>query len=140
MVQPRLIHPIPTEIQSTAPATVSQDEGYREPIQTIGRSTTFTVPGQWKWFSDRELRMQKSGAQEGSDGYVLLRTVDLAALNKKVNRGDRIIGYGSGRGRVDLDVEVVRLRYEGHYPDQGGPALIKAFFADRQPAHQTRGG
>lgn len=140
MVLPRLLHPIPTEIQSRAPATVSQDQGYREPVQTIGRSATFTILGQWKWFSSRELRMNKSGAEEGEDGYVLLRMIDLAAQSKKIARGDRIVGYGAGRGRVDLDVEVVKLRYEGHYPDQVGPALVKAFFSDRQPSRQTPGG
>lgn len=140
MVLPRLLHPIPTEIQSRAPATVSQDEGYREPVQTIGRSATFVIPGQWKWYSASELRMNKSGAEEGEDGYVLLRAIDLASQGKKIARGDRIIGYGAGRGRVDLDIEIVKLRYEGHYPDQAGPALIKAFFSDRQPSRQTPGG
>lgn len=140
MVLPNLLHPIPTEIQQKNPALVSQDEGYREPVQTIGRGTTYTVQGQWKWFSDRELTMQKSGAGEASDGYVLLRNIDLAVIGKKIGRGDRIVGYGAGVNRVDLDVEIVKLRYEGHYPDQVGPALVKAFFSDRQPARQTRGG
>lgn len=140
MTLPRLLHPLPTEIQSVDPASVSQDEGYREPIQTIGRSTTFTVPGQWKWFSDRELRMHKHGAQESSDGYVLVRNVDLRAQGKTISRGDRIIGYGTGANRVALDVEVTKLRYEGHYPDQFGPALVKAFFSDREPSRQSRGG
>lgn len=136
---PRLLHPFPTQIQTAEPATVSQDEGYREPVQTIGRSETFTIAAQWKWFSDRELALNRSGAEESSDGYVLLRYTDLRALGKEVKRGDRIIGYGTGAAAVKTDLYVVKLRHEGHYPDQGGPALVKAFFADRQPAHQTRG-
>lgn len=139
MPLPNLIHPLPTHVQSVNPGATIQDEGYREPVQTVAYGETYTAPGQWKWISDRELRMQDAGAEEYSTGYVLFRMSDLRALGKTISRGDRIIGYGSGAAKVDLDVYVTKLRYEGHYPDQQGPALVKAFFNDRASERQKRG-
>jgi hypothetical protein len=139
MVQPRLLHPLPTDIQSVNTSATIQDDGYAEPVQTVRYETAFTVPGQWRWLSDRELRMQDNGAAEYSTGYVLLLTRDLRAQSKQVKRGDRIAGYGSGVARVDLDVYVTKLRYEGHYPSQLGPAMLKVFFSDRQPERQKPG-
>jgi hypothetical protein len=139
MAQPRLLHPLPTEIQSVNVTATIQDDGYTEPVQTVQYEEAFIVPGQWRWLSDRELRMQDSGASEYSTGYVVLLTRNLRTLGKSIKRGDRIAGYGSGVARVPLDVYVTKLRYEGHYPDQLGPTFLKAFFSDRQPERQRRG-
>lgn len=139
MVLPRLIHPIPTQIQPVLPSSTIQDDGYNEPVQDVSYGDTYTINGQWKWYSDKELSQLRYGTQELSDGYVLLRVRDLAALGKTLSRGDRIAGYGSGNGRLELDLYVVKVRYEGHYPDQGGPSLVKAFFKDRQSDRQTPG-
>jgi hypothetical protein len=49
------------------------------------------------------------------------------------------VAYGSGVARTELDVYVTKLRYEGHYPDQHGPGLVKAFFNDRAPERQKPG-
>lgn len=140
MANPRLLHPLPTSVQSVNVADTIQDNGYAEPVQNVTYDPVFTVPGQWKWWTDKELRVNDdSGASESSTGYVLFRRADLRALGKDIKRGDRIAGYGAGAARVELDVYVVKLRYEGHYADQGGPALVKAYFADRQPERQQRG-
>lgn len=139
MPLPNLIHPMPTDVQSLDVDATIQDDGYNEPVQTVTYSATFTVPGQWKWMSARELQVQDIGAAEYSTGYVLFRLVDLRAQGKAIKRGDRIAGYGSGTGRIELDVYVTRLVYEGHYPDQLGPALVKAYFNDRQPGRQSPG-
>jgi len=140
MVQPNLIHPLPTDVQSLNRAATLQDDGYAEPVQTVMYDETFTAPGQWKWMSDKELRMQDIGSIEYSTGYVLFRMGDLRTLGKTIGVGDRIIGYGSGAARIQLDVYVTKLRYEGHYGDQFGPSLVKAFFNDRLPERQQRGG
>lgn len=139
MPLPNLLHPLPTDFQSFQPGSTIQDDGYEEPVQTVAYGAIFTVPGQWKWFSSRELRMQKYGAEEGEDGYVLVRPVDLRAIGQEVKRGDRIVAYGSGVARYTLDVYVVRVRPEGHYPELNGPGLLKAFFSDRQPERQNAG-
>jgi hypothetical protein len=139
MVLPNLLHPLPTDVQSVNRNATIQDTGYNEPVQTVEYDATFTLPGQWKWMSDKELRAQDIGAVEYSTGYVLFRASDLRALGKTIKTGDRIIGYGAGAARVALDVYVTKLRYEGHYPDQHGPALVKAFFNDRAPERQKLG-
>lgn len=139
MPLPNLLHPIQTDFQSFEPQATIQDSGYQEPVQTTTYSAPWTVPGQWKWFSSRELAMQKYGAEENEDGYVLVRPVDLRAIGKSIQRGDRIIGYGAGASRINLDVYIVRIRPEGHYPDIQGSGLLKAFFSDRQPERQKPG-
>lgn len=139
MVLPRLIHPLPTEVRSVNRNATIQDDGYNEPVQVVEYDPIFTVPGQWKWLSDKELRTQDIGAVDYSTGYVLFRFVDLRALGKEIKTGDRIVAYGTGAARTPLDVYVTKLRYEGHYPDQHGPALVKAFFNDRAPERQKRG-
>lgn len=140
MVAPNLIHPLPTDVQAVDVGSTIQDDGYNEPVQSVVYAPAYTVPGQWKWLSDEELRMQDIGAVEYSTGYVLMCTRDLRALGQKIKRGDRIVAYGTGAARVELDVYVTKIRFEGHYPDQHGPALVKAFFNDRAPERQKRGG
>lgn len=139
MVLPRLIHPVPTFIQPVLVADTFQDDDYNEPIQAVRYGETYAIPGQWNWFTDRELRAQQYGSEEGSIAYVMVRRYDLHLLGKIVSRGDRVIAYGAGYNKIDLDLYVTKLRYEGHYPDQGGPALMKVFVNDRQPTRQTRG-
>lgn len=130
---PNLIHPLPTYVQSVETGETIQDEGYNEPVQNVAYSETWTIPGSWKWTASDSLRMQETGAQESTSGYVLMRTRDLRAAGKTIKRGDRIIGYGAGAGKIDLDVYVTGLQYMGHYPDQQGPALVRVYFKDRQP-------
>lgn len=129
---PRLLHPIPTDIQSVLPNDTIQDDDYEEPVYEVLYDETYTIPGQWKWYSHTNLNMQRYGAEEEFDGYVLLRLCDLNSIGKQIKRGDRIVGYGSGSNRIGLDVYVVKLVYEGHYPVHGGPSLVKAFFKERR--------
>jgi hypothetical protein len=126
-------------VQSVNRDMTIQDAGYSEPVQLVQYDDVYTVPGQWKWLSDKELRAQDIGAVEYSTGYVLFRMSDLRALGKRIKTGDRIVAYGSGVARTELDVYVTKLRYEGHYPDQHGPGLVKAFFNDRAPERQKPG-
>jgi hypothetical protein len=122
-------------IQQRDNANTVVDSKFREPIQQAARKSNVTLNGQAKWFSDEELRMRKGGAEQESDGYVLFRFVDLAAAGATITQGDRIIKIGL----IDTDVYVTKLQQEGHYPDQGGATLVKAFFQDRTPAKQNRG-
>lgn len=139
MVLPRLIHPVPTFIQSVLVDQTIQDDGYNEPVQSVRYSETYEIPGQWNWYTDREINAVQYGSEERSIGYFMVRRFDLNLIGKMIQRGDRVIGYGVGTNKIDLDVYVTKLRYEGHYPDQGGPSLMKIFINDRQPARQTRG-
>ena len=142
MVLPNLIHPIPVEITPLLRQNTIVDDDYREEVQTVAYGATTTVVGQIKWTADNRLRTTRAGNEDESGGYILFRRVDLdaAGLSDSPKQGDRILAYGSGTGRREVDVYVVRTRPEGHYPDQGGYSLIKAFFRDRSPGRQSRGG
>ncbi len=137
VVLPNLIHPVPISLQVITRSATIYDEDMREPVQQSARGATVIVSGQVKWGLDQSFGSQRVGPAADSDGYVLFRLVDLAAATPPVTlqRDDRFIRLGT----IDVDVYITGLRYEGHYPDQGGPSLVKAFFKDRLPARDTRG-
>ena len=132
MPQPNLLHPVPIIIQQLNKASTIQDDDFREPVQQALHNANKTAPGQVKWISEKDLEVSEAGTMEGADGYVLFRYVDLAARGITLQQNDRIIKMGT----LDTDVYIVKLRPEGHYPDIGGPTLVKAFFKDRQPTKQ----
>jgi hypothetical protein len=136
MALPRLLHPVPIVIEQISKATTFYDEDAREPIQAAARSSQETVQGQVKWEGDLALDVAAGGAQEGAQGYVLFRYTDLAAKGITLAQNDRIVKIG----QQEVDVYVTKLRPVGHYPDQSGASLVKAFFMDRQPSRQRRGG
>lgn len=129
MVLPNLLHPVPCDVEPLNRVATIQDDDYREPVQNSERGPLTTVPGQIKWGHDEKLMPTKPGAEQKSDGYVLFRLRDLSAQGLTIKQNDRIVRMGT----ISTDVYVVMLRYEGHYPDQGGPSLVKAFFKDRTP-------
>lgn len=135
MAIPNLIHPVPIVIRQIDESETIYDDDMREPVQQTVRGASVTVNGQVKWGMEKSFTSTARGAEEGSDGYVLFRYVDLAAAGITLKREDRFLKLGN----VDVDVYVKALRPEGHYSDQGGPTLVKAFFADRQPSRQTEG-
>jgi len=135
MVLPRLIHPVDVIVEQVDHSTTYYDEDAREEIQIVGRDVQKTVQGQIKWVEQQALSYEKAGVGEGSRGYVLFRKVDLDAASITLQPNDRI----KKMGHVDTDVYINRLEWLGHYPDQSGPALIKAYFIDRAPSHQSRG-
>jgi len=132
---PNLIHPVPITIQTLDQANTIYDDDMREVVQQSVRAANVVVPGQVKWGLDQSFQSRREGPKEDSDGYVLFRLVDLNAAGVEVKRETRLIRLGT----IDTDVYVTALQYQGHYPDQGGPTLVKAFFKDRQPARQTKG-
>lgn len=135
MPLPNLIHPCNVKIKQILKASTIYDEDAREPVQQATRAAVKIVPGQPKWGQQYGIEAGKAGVAEGADGYVLFRKVDLDAANVTLQPNDQFIQMG----HVETDVYIVRLEWCGHYPDQQGPSLLKAHFADRQPARQTRG-
>lgn len=133
---PNLLHPVPIKIRQLSRATTVYDDDAREPIQVVGRTAELTVSGQVRWYEQYRQEHTRVGTVEGASGYVLFRLADLAAQSITLQRQDQFIEIG---GRA-TDVYVVSLEWVGHYDDQGGPTMVKAHFADRQPARQTRGG
>lgn len=138
---PRLLHPVPVELESLDRAATIVDDDYGEPVQQAVRSPRHVLSGQVSWGKgDQQFRLGPLGAEEHADGYVLFLLKDLRAANLELKQGDRIVAIGAGVARIELDVYVVKLKPEGHYAWAGGPTMMKAFFADRFPAKQKRGG
>ncbi len=135
MTLPRLLHPVDISIEKIDRAATVYDPDAREPIFQASRKTIVVVPGQVNWGTQLGLESTKAGPREGAAGYVLFRRVDLDAASITLEDNDRFARLGN----VDCDLYVDRLEHEGHYPDHGGPTLVKAYFSDRQPAKQTRG-
>lgn len=135
MPVPRLIHPVPVTVQQIDTGATIYDDDAREPIQQAARPVSKTLNGQVKWQSQFSGESTRGGTVEGASGYVLFRQVDLDANALVLQDEDRI----SRIGTRDTDVYISQLRPVGHYPDQGGHTMIKAFFGDRQPSKQTRG-
>ena len=132
---PKLIHPVNVTIEQIDRAGTYYDEDAREPIQTVGRGSEKIIPGQISWVEQLALSMSKTGASENARGYVLFRKVDLDAASVTLQINDRILKMG----HVETDVYIDELKWMGHYPDQNGPALVRAYFVDRQPSRQSRG-
>lgn len=127
---PNLIHQVEVEIQQLNTSTTTYDHDAREPVQFASRNATVTCPGQVKWGASMAASHTRGGAGEDADGYVLFRNVDLADRSITLKREDRIVSIGG----VACNVYIKRLRPTGHYPDIGGPTMVKAFFEDRQPS------
>ena len=135
MPLPNLIHPVDIVIEQIDKTETMYDEYAREPIQIVDREAQLTLPGQVKWESQFGLEHEKSGARETSRGYVLFRKTDLDAQTITLQLNDRIVKMG----HVETDVYINRLEWMGHYQDQDGPSLQKAYFVDRRPSLQSRG-
>jgi hypothetical protein len=133
---PNLLHPVPVKIRQLSRSTTVYDDDAREPIQIVGRTSELTVQGQVRWYEQYRQEPTLVGVVEGASGYVLFRLADLEAQSVVLQRQDQFVQIGSR----ETDVYVVALEWVGHYADQGGPTMVKAHFADRQPARQTRGG
>lgn len=138
---PRLIHPVQIEVEKIQRTAAPMDLDYAEPIQQAVRGPRIAAPGQVKWGMDERLRATLIGAEQESEGYIVFRRVDLRRVGLiEIAQNDRFTAIGTGPNRVEVDLYVIGLRYEGHYPDQGGATLVKAFFKDRFPSKQNRGG
>lgn len=133
MVLPRLLHPVPITIQQIDRSTTIYDDDFREEVQRVERSSDVQVPGQVSWEIDKRFRSALGGAIEDSEGYVLFRFRDLTAASVTLKREDRLTSLGN----YACDVYVTALQPIGHYPDQGGPAMIRAFFKSQQENNKT---
>lgn len=138
---PNLLHPIPVVIQQLERTEAVSDDDYREPVQQAIHGPQIICPGQVAWTSTEFLEAGVLGADSRADGYILFRTVDLRAVGLAVlKQNDRFLKIGVGPNAIEVDLYVVNLRYSGHYADQGGASLVKAFFKDRSPSKNNPGG
>ncbi len=144
MVVPNLLNPVLITIDRIDTTETQYDPILRETLNIIRRRPSFNINAQIvyrKVFvkgsldgSDLEGQMGEGigGTIPNSDGYVLLRIVDLAAKSLTINdvaKGDRIIKLA----QLDTDYYVVGKRPAAQYTDQGGFTLLAVFFEDRNP-------
>lgn len=127
---PNLIHPVPIVIEPIDKPNTEYDEDFREPIQLVARKATKTVPGQVMWSVDKRIQYTRGGNRYDADGYVLFRYVDLVKEGVTLSISDRLVSIGG----LTTNVYIQYFQPLGHYPDTGGPTIVKAFFSDKDPA------
>lgn len=140
MPLPNLINPVLVTVEQIDRAATIQDPEAREPLQTAARRTAFQILAQFRFEpmpggpgSAATLQTRGEGLVEQAIGYVLFRKADLDSHVDgpfEIQLNDRITQDGH---MTNLDYYVVRIQPRGHYGDQNGPSLIKAWFTDRQP-------
>lgn len=126
---PNLIHPIDITIEQWSEAETIYDDDFREPIQQAARVEAKIVKGQPNWDLD-ESTASKAGAEQEASGYVLFRYIDLESKSITLKRQDRI----AKMGHLETDVYITALKPVGHYQDQNGASMVKAYFTDRAPS------
>lgn len=140
MWYPRLLHPVPVQIEPLKRKQSLVDEDYREPVQDAARPKLYVIPGQVKWGLDQKLRPMQAGPELESDGYIIFRRLDLKRVGiEDIQQNDRFVKIGQGVYAINVDLYVISVRLEGHYPSRGGATLVKAFFRDRMPSRQNKG-
>jgi hypothetical protein len=127
---PNLIHPINCTLERIDKAATIYDEDAREPVQRASRFDAIQISAQPHWFSERELQTLAQGPNDSSRGYLLFRYVDLLSAGIMVQINDRV----TMQGHLPTEVYITRTQPMGHYPDQNGASLLKAWFTDRNPA------
>lgn len=135
MTVPNLLDPVPVTIVQGDVASTLYDEDAREPVQQLAHQTPVTLQGQVKWGAVEEVEMERQGVAEGADGYVLFRKIDLDVKGVTLAKNDRFTQIGL----VETDVYILKLQPMGHYTDQGGHTLVRAWFEDRTPAKVAHG-
>jgi len=128
-IEPTLIHPVDVIIKQSIDSESSFRTDAREPVRRLRRATERNLKAQVVWRQSENPAASFTGVLENSLGYLLFKLKDLAALNVTLMRGDKIIKID----KLAYELFITQLMPAGHYPDQNGATLLKAFFADREP-------
>ena len=141
---PNLLNPVTCTISRIDKTETHYDPILRENINIIRRRPDFNIQAQVVYrkvfvkgsfdAADHTGQMNEGlgGVVPNSDGYILLRTVDLAFQGLTLNdiaQGDSI----SKIAQLDVDYYVMGKRPTAQYTDQGGFTLMAVFFEDRNP-------
>lgn len=129
MPYPNLLHPVDVVLEQADLSNTVMDVDGMEPVQQVSRVDPITLKGQVKYGVSKETGLEAGGATENERGYVLFRQKDLNEAFVVLQINDRITQIGV----VLHDSYITRLEPCGHYPAYGN-TLVKAYFADRQPA------
>lgn len=137
-MRPNLIHPIPVFLrQSERELTAVQDDNLHEPVGQVRRpQSPIRLLAQVSWGKDEDQDAVEGGRAGSSDGYLLFRTSDLRSKHVTLAIGDRVTQIGDGNAAQQTDLYFVSFKWMGHYPDQRGASLVRAYFEDRSPSRE----
>jgi hypothetical protein len=127
MPVPNLLHPVKITLQRRNVIDTLFDEDMREPIGQTSYYAEETLAGQVSWENKDNVYVDEKGTQLKAIGYVLFRYVDLESKGITLKYQDRIKKIG----RHEEELYIINTKPIGHYPDQDGATLIRAYFTDR---------
>ena len=130
---PRLLHITQIYIRQKNTSKTPYDHNAREPIGKPMTDDAIQLDGQVMWKNQR-VYIGSTGVIENTSGYVLFRQKDLTAKNVELQQGDNIVQMGNSEGIMTVNLYINGFDYRGHYADQGGHTLVKAWFKEKQPA------
>lgn len=142
MPTPTLLHPIPVKLRKADKKfTAAWDENFREPVGQVRRKQRpIELLAQIKNTKVDVATTTEGGVTLQSDGYLLFLWSDLIAAGVQIEQGDRIVEIGADDGLREVDYYIIQTTPRGHYPEHGGPTLLKAYFQDRESAQHREGG
>jgi len=124
---PNLLHPVKITLQRRNVTDTLYDEDMREPIGQTSYYAEETLMGQVSWENKDNVYVDEKGTQLKAIGYILFRYVDLESKGITLKYQDRIKKIG----RHEEELYIINTKPIGHYPDQDGATLIRAYFTDR---------
>jgi hypothetical protein len=127
MSVPNLLHPVKITLQRRNVTDTLYDEDMREPIGQTSYYAEETLMGQVSWENKDNVYVDEKGTQLKAIGYILFRYVDLESKGITLKYQDRIKKIG----RHEVELYIINTKPMGHYPDQDGASLIRAYFVDR---------
>jgi hypothetical protein len=127
MPVPNLLHPVKITLQRRNVIDTLFDEDMREPIGQTSYYAEETLAGQVSWENKDNVYVDEKGTQLKAIGYILFRYVDLESKGITLKYQDRIKKIG----RHEEELYIINTKPIGHYPDQDGATLIRAYFTDR---------
>ncbi len=130
MAVPRLLHPVKIVIEQLDESNTIYDEDTREPIKQSTRVLRDPIDGQVAWEIKDNVVLTEGGTRLDAKGYILFRYIDLNRENIILAKQDKIIKIGW----QEVNLYIVAFKPAGHYTDQGGATMVKAYFSDRAPS------
>ncbi len=133
MVTPNLINPTPAFVRLKSEATTRFSNTARQTKGKTVYAAEVEIPCQPFIGKVDDPETQPGGSiKEEVEGYIVVRGADMnSLLTRKLDRGDKVVGLGTGTNRRDIEYYIVGSKTGAAYDDQDGFSLRKYFFAAR---------
>lgn len=135
---PKLIEPIQItveQIDKTETEFSGGLSGRREPLNSVVRKTV-SFPAQVVFGNtDQITDFSQLGPDEQSQGYLVVRYVDLKNLGITLRRGDKIVQMGTGNGAMAVELYLLHTTDKpgAQFSSLQGFSLARVPFGDRNP-------